>query len=301
MRLMLSICKKRKHVIESIRSKIDSIFPGENPSEGYGLGVDIENFREYTFGDDFRKIDWKISSRQPYISYPKFMIREYREEKALHLLCLLDASESMAFKRKWEIAIITLLTLIELARRRKDVVGVVAASGKDTILNTGFIRSKGLSDYILRIICRGELRPHGIVDLKYVTRALSRNLNRRTMIIFITDLAHDIDDLNYFISVLINKGHSIGMFFTLEEYELSIPSAGLMTIEDMERDDTVTLLDKFEVEFTNRLLKEHFDKVASLLRLYRVPFVILTSINDIIRNISAFIEMYRVIKVRAYV
>lgn|GEM_PF-1220411 len=301
MRYPLNICKKRRFVIESIRSKIDSIFIGENPSRAYGLGVDVENFREYTFGDDFRKIDWKISSRQPYTVYPKFMVREYREEKSLYLLCLLDASESMAFKMKWETAVATLLTLIEIARKRKDIVSVVVASSRGCMLDIGFMKPKGLSDYLLRIICRGELRPYGVLDLRYIAKVLSKNLNRRTMILFITDIAHDSSDFKYFVSTLTRVGHSLGVLFILEEHELEIPSCGLITIEDMEYDSMLTILEKSEVELVNKLLEKHFNNILSVLKLYEVPFVIITSIDDIMEKTLTFIEIYKTIKVRAYV
>lgn len=57
-----------------------------------GSGLECDDFREYTPGDDVKHIDWKLTARSqnPHI-------RLFREERDLTLLVLVDTSSSMYF------------------------------------------------------------------------------------------------------------------------------------------------------------------------------------------------------------
>ena len=84
-------------MLVDIHSKVRSALQGEHPSRYKGLGVEYESVREYRFGDDYRKIDWSITARtpaKPGEDQPLFM-KEYREEKNLNVLLILDQSGSM--------------------------------------------------------------------------------------------------------------------------------------------------------------------------------------------------------------
>jgi uncharacterized protein (DUF58 family) len=65
---------------------------GEKRSLLRGQGLDFADLREYTPGDDIRKIDWNVFARtlSPHI-------REYQEEKQLTLWLVLDCTPSMYF------------------------------------------------------------------------------------------------------------------------------------------------------------------------------------------------------------
>lgn len=65
---------------------------GEKRSLLRGQGLDFSDLREYTPGDDIRKMDWNVFARtlMPHI-------REYREEKQLTLWLVLDCTASMHF------------------------------------------------------------------------------------------------------------------------------------------------------------------------------------------------------------
>ena len=60
----------------SIRAKhlVNDVFAGEYLSAFKGRGMEFEEVREYTAGDEVKSIDWKVSARmgRPYI-------KRYRE------------------------------------------------------------------------------------------------------------------------------------------------------------------------------------------------------------------------------
>lgn len=57
-----------------------------------GKGLEFEDFREYTTGDDASNIDWKASKRAN-----KLVIRRFKEERDMTMFILVDVSSSMLF------------------------------------------------------------------------------------------------------------------------------------------------------------------------------------------------------------
>ncbi|QXM05248.1 DUF58 domain-containing protein [Crassaminicella indica] len=74
---------------------------GNYKGQGFGNSLDFYGHREYAVGDDVRKIDWKAYSRTK-----KFYIKEFTEERQMHVNIILDYSASMDFgiPNKWEVA-----------------------------------------------------------------------------------------------------------------------------------------------------------------------------------------------------
>src|SRR5947207_10532016 len=74
---------------------VEGSFAGRHRSKMRGSSVEFADYREYTPGDDLRRLDWKVymRSRRPYI-------RTYDEETNMSCLLALDVSASMAFGGK---------------------------------------------------------------------------------------------------------------------------------------------------------------------------------------------------------
>lgn len=77
-----------------LRQQVRFALSGERRSKLKGQGLDFSGLREYTPGDDIRKMDWSVFARtlSPYV-------REYHEEKQLTLWLAVDLTPSMHFGR----------------------------------------------------------------------------------------------------------------------------------------------------------------------------------------------------------
>jgi uncharacterized protein (DUF58 family) len=64
--------------------------PAEQRSKGLGAGIEFQDFRPYTPGDDFRSIDWKAYQR-----LGKVFLRLYEEHLDLPVYLLVDRSRSL--------------------------------------------------------------------------------------------------------------------------------------------------------------------------------------------------------------
>ena len=64
--------------------------PGERRSKRRGESVEFDDYRDYTPGDDLRRLDWNAFAR-----FDRFFIKLFRAEEDLGLHLLLDCSPSM--------------------------------------------------------------------------------------------------------------------------------------------------------------------------------------------------------------
>src|SRR2546423_13755245 len=71
---------------------VEGLMTGMHRSPYQGISVEFAQHRPYVAGDDTRHVDWKVFGRSD-----KIYLKQYLEETNLHLICVVDASESMGF------------------------------------------------------------------------------------------------------------------------------------------------------------------------------------------------------------
>lgn len=123
------------------RSKgVDS---GDIKSAFRGRGVEMEEIREYSFGDDIRDIDWRITARKlsPYT-------KVYEEERNREVWVWLDLSPIMTFGTRKELKSVSAAKLAALlgwaSMYNKDRFGCVIFDGQKSLMfkpqrNQGYV------------------------------------------------------------------------------------------------------------------------------------------------------------------
>src|SRR5438445_432669 len=71
---------------------VEGLTAGMHRSPYHGISVEFAHHRPYVAGDDTRHVDWKVFGRSD-----KIYLKQYLEETNLHLICIVDASESMGY------------------------------------------------------------------------------------------------------------------------------------------------------------------------------------------------------------
>ncbi|MGO8749037.1 MAG: DUF58 domain-containing protein [Thermoguttaceae bacterium] len=103
---------------------VDELFAGQYKSVFRGRGMDFESIREYQPGDDIRAIEWNVTARSN-----SAFVKEFREERELIVLFLVDISASGAFgsaRRSKLDAVIEMAALLMFsALRNNDRVGML--------------------------------------------------------------------------------------------------------------------------------------------------------------------------------
>src|SRR5690242_16760969 len=109
---------RARHIVEGFLS-------GVHRSPYFGQSVEFLQHREYTRGDDMRRIDWKVWAKQD-----RYYVKQYEEDTNLRSTLLVDVSGSMRYGsgplNKYEYASTLAVSLAYLLLRQQDAVGCVS-------------------------------------------------------------------------------------------------------------------------------------------------------------------------------
>ena len=86
------ILRKIRRLELRTRRLVESSFAGQYQSVFKGRGMNFEEVRPYTPGDEIRAIDWNVTARtgEPYI-------KKFTEEREMTVMIVLDVSASGDF------------------------------------------------------------------------------------------------------------------------------------------------------------------------------------------------------------
>jgi len=105
------------------RQAMQAGLTGKYQSAFRGLGLEVEEVREYRRGDDVRTIDWNVTARTG-----KLHVKRFREERDLTMMLLVDLSSSTRFGSGVMTVhdlIAEVSSLFALAAARRDRVGAI--------------------------------------------------------------------------------------------------------------------------------------------------------------------------------
>ena len=170
---------------------VNSYFSGQYHSAFKGHGIEFDEVRKYSIGDDVRAMDWKVSAR-----YNEPFIKRFREERELNVIILADFSASTNFgftKTKHNLIVEVSALLTFSALKNNDKVGLLIFT--DTVEK--FIPLGKGRNHVLRIIRELiEFEPKNIkTNIKEILKSLSKAKN-------ITIIGHRNPDVDCICSCL---------------------------------------------------------------------------------------------------
>ncbi len=214
---------------------VDGTISGLHKSPLQGLSPEFTDYREYTFGDDLKNLDWRAYGRSD-----RFYIKRFEEESNLRAWIVLDASASMNYGRsgirKFDYAATLAASLAALLIRQRDAVGLTTASaGGIAELRPSAVRSQ-----LAKIIDVLEsVEVEGKTDLGAVLVAAAERMKRRGMVLIISDLFTPQESLYEALGRLQYAGHEILMFHVLDREEVELPFDDSVIFRDIEGDEEI--------------------------------------------------------------
>jgi uncharacterized protein (DUF58 family) len=201
-----------------------------------GNSVEFLQHREYTRGDDLRRVDWKVWGRQD-----RFYVKEYENETNLRLFLLVDGSASMDYipprfdqlpgLTKYDYAATLATSLAWLGLSQGDAVG---ASIFDEQVRTSVPARTNRSHLSSLIAGLEKPRQKHCSDFHAVLRNLAENLPRRGLVIIFSDLFGEREALYKGLQVLRQRGHDVAICHVLDDDELDFPFDGPTRFEGLE-------------------------------------------------------------------
>jgi uncharacterized protein (DUF58 family) len=222
------LLKKVRQVEIKTRGMVNQVFSGEYHSVFKGRGMEFSEVREYSYGDDIRKIDWNVTARAN-----KPFIKIFEEERELTVMLVVDVSRSGQFgtaeSTKMEIATEICAVLAFSAIRNNDKVGLIMFSDE---VEKFIAPNKGKS-HILRIV--RELlsyQPKGTgTDISGALRYLNNVIKKRSISFVLSDFI----DTDYDNALrIVSKRHDVIAVTMNDPRERELPKVGLIKMKDAE-------------------------------------------------------------------
>lgn len=232
---------------------------GEHLAAKGGTSTEFCDYRDYSPGDDVRFVDWNIFARieRPYL-------KQFHHEEELHVAIVLDASNSMLFEGKYELAqrIATAFGVIGL--RGQEKVSVTAIGGKNLVQrlqpSSGRTSQRKLFGFMEGIESAGELPFDRGIEL------FLRRHTGRGVAILISDFL-SAEDFQRPFNLLNGAGLEIFGLQILAPSELSPELAGDIRFVDSETLSTLDISSAGDLlSLYQEYLEGHANRLAELCR-----------------------------------
>jgi uncharacterized protein (DUF58 family) len=222
-------------VTETLAGAYHSVFKGQ--------GMNFDEVREYTPGDDVRAIDWNVTAR---MNHP--FIKKFVEERELTVMLVVDVSGSGLFgsrgQSKRELAAEIASVLAFSAIRNNDKVGLILFS--DEVEK--FIPPRKGRKHVLRVIREVlffEPKRHG-TDLDKALEFVMRVTAHKAVTVVVSDfiMADGSGALPRPTQSALrqtNRKHDVVAVQITDRHELQLPALGRLILEDAETGELVEL------------------------------------------------------------
>ena len=252
---------------------IDDQLSGDYHSTFKGQGVEFDEVRPYTPGDDVRTIDWNVTAKTglPYI-------KRFSEERELTILFLVDVSGSQGYgsvrRSKMELAAEVTALLALTAIRNQDKIGLILFS--DQIVK--YIPPRKGRDSVMRLVrevLAAEDDAKGGTDIAAALKFLNGVQKRRAVVFLVSDFlggverAERADGALGFEKLLraTARHHDMVCVPVSDPAESELPDVGLVELEDPESGELV-LVDTSSAAVRRRFAAQAAEEGEELKRFF---------------------------------
>lgn len=210
---------------------------GQHRSPFHGFNIEFAAYREYTPGDDLRRLDWRVFARSD-----RHYIKQYEEESNVRVTFVVDASASMNYRglraalNKFDYASTLVISLAMLLSRQQDPVGLVLfdeAAGKILPPSSTQAQVTAISEVLQ------ACTPARKTELGGLLRSLTDRLRRRGFLVIVSDLFTDLESVYDGLDRLRFLGHEVVVMQVVDRDELQLPFEGPTIFKDIEGDEQV--------------------------------------------------------------
>ncbi len=256
--------KRIKKIILKSKKQIYSDMLGNNPSQFQGEGFEFKELREYVYGDDVRKIDWKSSAK-----LSKLYVKIYQEERELNVVVASMLNGSMGFG--------TALSKAEINAELVGLLGFLAIKNSDNFTNTIFADKLYTFDKATKKFFGVHKAIEDIINFKtlgkdanfkFMIDTLYKRVHKKSLIIIISDFIGDID-----LRVLAKK-HDVVALIVRDKFEENPKELGLLNMIDMDNNNKSFegIIDTRAIDRYQKALQDNDEKLYIDFKKYGIRF-----------------------------
>jgi uncharacterized protein (DUF58 family) len=216
---------------------------GEKRSTKRGTSIEFADYRDYSHGDDLRRIDWNTYAR-----LDRLFLKLFMEEEDLHVYLLLDASRSMDFGSP---------TKLDYARRVAAALGYVGLTNYDRIGAAIFgerlrrrlapVRGRAQSFQLFDFLQQAQ--PQGQTSFARSLREIALRTSRPGVAVIISDFFNN--DYEEGLKSLLARRFQIALVHVMDDAELYPDLLGDLKLIDSETGE------EREISVSPALLREY--------------------------------------------
>jgi uncharacterized protein (DUF58 family) len=214
---------------------VEGLMTGMHRSPYQGASVEFAQHRPYVFGDDIRHVDWKVLGKTD-----RVYLKQYIEETNLHLICVVDASESMGYGTigegkdawtKYDHATAIAASLSYMAIQQQDSVGLAVFDNqlKKYLKPSNSPAQWKTITHELTLVPRTAKTGTG-----HVLDQLAEKLTHRSLIVVLSDFFDDIEGIKKGLTHLRYKKHEMMVFQVLDPMEVDFPFEDVTLFKGLE-------------------------------------------------------------------
>jgi uncharacterized protein (DUF58 family) len=233
---------------------VEGLMSGIHRSRAKGFSVEFEEHREYSPGDEIRRIDWKALGK-----FDRYFIKEYEDETNLRAYLLLDASASMNYASdgitKFDYGCTLTASLAYLILKQQDAAGLVTFSDRVE----SFIPPRAKRDYLVQILGALEKRgAGGETNVGKILEEIAGQVKRRGLIVLVSDLLDEPESILNGLRQFRFRGNDVIVFHLLDQAELELPFDGNILFEDLEAANVQVIADPRAIRTTYKEVVQEF-------------------------------------------
>ena len=220
----------------SAREVVAGLRVGSHRRQLRGFSTEFAHHRQYAPGDALRTIDWRVFGRTD-----RYYTKLYEAETNFDCYVLLDASSSMNYSSgqvsKLDYARFLAASLAYVVLRQRDSVGLSIFDSEVR----AYLPPRSTMGIILQIDqLLNNIQPVPRSSIAKQLHDIALMMNRRSLVVVISDLLSDADDILAGLDHLRFDGHNVVVLHTLDPYELEFPFKGAWCFEGLEAEEPLT-------------------------------------------------------------
>ncbi len=240
------------------RAVVEGALVGMHRSPKFGFSQEFAEYRAYNEGDDLRFVDWNVYARTD-----RAYIKRFQGDTNTRVTVLLDASASMNFGEpvsKWKLAQYLCASLAYLVKRQHDAFAL-------TVFNTDVVSELPPSanpDVLQRVLAHlHAATPSDGTDLVRSLHTLSQRISQRGVVILVSDLYADSDEIIRAIQPLAHRGQELIVFHTLDREELEPSQTRISALKDLESDEKIVVAPEFLAQAYRKKINAHCEAIET--------------------------------------
>ena len=259
---------------------------GLHRSPYHGFSVEFTDYREYSPGDDLRHLDWKLLARRD-----RKYIKRFEDETNLRCHLLVDLSRSMSFGsngiEKSEYAKTVAASLAWFLFRQRDAVGLITFDQAiDEVLPARF--RPGHLRHLLGALERST--GGNETDISRPLEQVAATVQKRGMIVLVSDLLVPIESITKPLSYLRAIGHDIVLLRVLDPSEVDFSFDKASMFVDLETGREIYVDPGAVAKEYKKKFAEHRDEVKTFCAQNGVDFFEALTSDPVGKSLFSFLQ-----------